>query len=309
MKLLCFLLLSFSVPIISENNDKILSNRENLRRHIVRLTSTESFRNFENIRTLNSAGDYIFDELKKTGLSPERQRYSVRSKTVFNVNAEIKKSESLKTILIGAHYDAAGNQDGADDNASGTAGLLELARILKSSEKSIHYNIIFSAFTLEEPPFFRTEQMGSYIHARSLFQSGRKIDLMISLEMIGYYSDQENSQEYPSFLMKPFYPSKGNFLAGTGRGKEKVWLKKILKAYEKYTDLPFEYLSTDLNISGTDFSDHLNYWKFNYPAIMITDTSFLRNPNYHEQTDTVDTLDFSRMKKAVDGLYFFLSME
>lgn len=309
MKLLRFILLLFPLQIISQNNDIMLSKAENLRRHTEKLASSGNYRNFRNIQTLNRAGDYIFDELKKNGLYPERQKYSVRGKTVFNVNAEIRKSDSLKTILIGAHYDAAGDQDGADDNASGTAGLLELARILKKNENSVHYNIIFSAFTLEEPPFFRTEQMGSYIHAQSCFQSGRKIDLMISLEMIGYYSDLENSQEYPSVLMKPFYPSKGNFLAGIGRGKEKVWLKKISAKYEKYTDLPFEYLSTDLNISGTDFSDHLNYWKFNYDAIMITDTSFLRNPNYHEKTDTADTLDFPRMKKAVDGLYFFLSTE
>ena len=307
MKFFWLFFLTLILPIISQNNDIILSKEEYLRKHISRLVSSENYRNFENIRTLNKAGDYIFNELKQYGLHPERQKYSAGGKSVFNVNAEIKKSDSYKTVLIGAHYDSAGDQDGADDNASGTAGLLELARILKLSKKLIHYNIIFSAFTLEEPPFFRTEKMGSFIHAQSCFKSGRKIDLMISLEMIGYYSDLENSQDYPSVLMKPFYPSKGNFLAGIGRGKEKVWLKKISKIYEKHTDLPFEYLSTDLNIPGTDFSDHLNYWKFNYSAIMITDTSFLRNQNYHEKTDTIQTLDFSRMKKAVDGLYFFLT--
>ncbi|WP_061234863.1 M28 family peptidase [Leptospira interrogans] len=296
------LLLIISLPSYSENLDSKVETIEN---HIENIINCGDFRNFYSEKNLRRSIQYIESQFALNKIKTKKQTYKVKDTEYHNIIASIGPQNSEK-IIIGAHYDVAGEQQGADDNASGVAGLLEIARILKKNESRLKYNFELVAFTLEEPPYFRTENMGSYVHAKSLSDKKEKVKFMISLEMIGYFSDERDSQSYPNFLMSLKYPSKGNFIADIGKSKEEKILEEIAASFEKENKITFEYFSTDISIPGIDFSDHLNYWKFGFNAIMITDTAFLRNKNYHKRSDTIDTLQFEKIKFVIEGLVFFL---
>ena len=200
-----------------------------------------------------------------------------------------------------------GNQPGADDNASGVAGLLEMSRLFQSLKTKPKFRIDFVAYTLEEGQFFKhpfARHYGSYIHAKSLAQAGISVRAMIGLEMIGYFSDLPNSQKYPLFFFRWFYPDKGNFIAVVGKWGQGRLVKKVKKSLAALSQVPVESLAALSFIPGVSFSDHQSYWQFNYPAVMITDSAFYRNKNYHKPSDTADTLDFDRMAEVIKGLYW-----
>ena len=209
--------------------------------------------------------------------------------------------ENASRIIIGAHYDVCSNQQGADDNASGVAGILELARLLK--DKPLRHRIDLVAFSLEEPPFFNTQRMGSYVHARSLYENKVPVTGMISLEMIGYYSDKENSQEYPLSVLKWIYGNKGDFITIVQKSLRGDFAAKFKKLALENNSITTKSFRAPSFLGGIDLSDHKNYWSFGYSAIMITNTSFYRNHNYHTANDTLSTLDISRMALAIDGVY------
>ncbi|RHX89526.1 peptidase M28 [Leptospira yasudae] len=296
------ILLLISVPGYAENRNSKVEIIEN---HIENIIKGGDFRNFYSEKNLRNSMYYIESQFALNKIESKRQSYKVNGTEYHNILASVGPKNSEK-IIIGAHYDVAGEQQGADDNASGVAGLLEIARILKQNENKLKYNFELVAFTLEEPPYFRTEIMGSYVHAKSLSDKKEKVKFMISLEMIGYFSDEKNSQKYPNFLMGLKYPSKGNFIAGIGKSREEKLLEEMADTFKKENKIPFEYFSTDISVPGIDFSDHLNYWKFGFSAIMITDTAFLRNKNYHKSSDTINTLQFDKIKFVIDGLVLFL---
>ncbi|RHX78775.1 M28 family peptidase [Leptospira yasudae] len=296
------ILLLISVPGYAENRNSKVEIIEN---HIKNIIKGGDFRNFYSEKNLRNSMYYIESQFALNKIESKRQSYKVNGTEYHNILASVGPKNSEK-IIIGAHYDVAGEQQGADDNASGVAGLLEIARILKQNENKLKYNFELVAFTLEEPPYFRTENMGSYVHAKSLSDKKEKVKFMISLEMIGYFSDEKNSQKYPNFLMGLKYPSKGNFIAGIGNSREEKLLEEMADTFKKENKIPFEYFSTDISVPGIDFSDHLNYWKFGFSAIMITDTAFLRNKNYHKSSDTINTLQFDKIKFVIDGLVLFL---
>jgi Zn-dependent M28 family amino/carboxypeptidase len=211
--------------------------------------------------------------------------------------------ESGPRVVIGAHYDVAGNQPGADDNASGVSGLLELARLLSTDSAKLPMRIDLVAYTLEEPPYFRTKHMGSWIHAKSLKDSSVDVRIMLSIEMIGYFRDSEDSQRYPSKILGWFYPSKGNFISVVSNFGSHFASSSFVSLMKEGCGVPIERLTAPASIPGVDFSDHLNYWECGFDAAMITDTSFLRNDNYHETTDTPESLDYARMAEVVNGVY------
>jgi hypothetical protein len=159
------------------------------------------------------------------------------------------------------------------------------------------------AFSLEEPPYFRTPQMGSAVHANSLRDQGIPVKAMISLEMIGYFSDASNSQHFPAAILKAFYPSQGNFVGVVGTLSEGLLARRMKATMRAASLLPVHSINAPTLVPGIDFSDQLSYWKAGYPAVMITDTAFYRNPNYHTEGDTAGTLDYKRMAMVVDGLY------
>jgi Zn-dependent M28 family amino/carboxypeptidase len=265
-------------------------------------TLSESFvpRDESHPENLDRCAAYIRREFESANARVSEQPFTVQGKTYRNVIAHFGP-ETKEVVVVGAHYDTAGPLPGADDNASGIAGLLELARLLGSVQSPIRVELV--AYTLEEPPFFRSEQMGSAIHAKALKREGAVVRVMLSLEMIGYFSDARDSQHFPSSVLSLFYPTEGNFISVIGKMGDGILVRKIKKAMSGATNLPVYSINAPRLIPGVDFSDHLNYWLEEYPAMMITDTAFYRNANYHTSGDTAERLDYRRMGQVVEGVY------
>ncbi|WP_020558428.1 M28 family peptidase [Thiofilum flexile] len=204
------------------------------------------------------------------------------------------------SLIIGAHYDAHESQPGADDNASGVAGLLELARLL--SHASLDRPVTLVAFTLEEPPFFRTPDMGSAVYAKALQEQGTAVELVMILEMIGYYSDEPDSQSYPLPLMSYLYSDRGDFIAVVGDLGSMGIVRQTKADMRQAMTLPVYSINAPRLLPGIDFSDHRSFWARGFPALMITDTAFYRNLNYHSKADTWDKLDYVRMADVLRGV-------
>ncbi len=235
-----------------------------------------------------------------------RQSYQVNEENFHNIIVEFLPSNATVDdayIIVGAHYDTVHGYPGADDNASGVAALLELARLFFENPQSVTQPIQLVFYTLEEPPFFRTNNMGSFIHAASLRQKSQNINIMIALDMIGYYSDKQGSQHFPLPFLDLFYPDQGNFIAIIGNYANMGTVRKVKHSFKTATDLPVYSFNAPAFVAGVDFSDHLNFWKQGYPAVLITDTSFNRNTTYHTEQDTADRLDYKKMAKVVKALY------
>lgn len=279
---------------------------EQIKAHLietVRMLSEEiGQRSYMDITNLNKTASYIEERFSSFGYDVERQPFDYNGNRYFNIIGEVKGSGDSPDgcIVIGAHYDTVVGTPGADDNASGIAGLLELARL--TSEQQPAKTVRFVAFCLEEPPVFMSSRMGSYVYAESLKARRAAVEGMISLEMLGYYSDRVGSQYYPSSLFKLFYPDRGDFVAFVGNIASKNFTRKVKQSFQLVSDFPVESLNAPSLIPGVDFSDHRSFWKFGYPAFMITDTAFYRNPHYHAPSDTSSTLDYDRMARLVAGL-------
>jgi hypothetical protein len=227
------------------------------------------------------------------------QEYDVDSTKYRNIIASYGPEDG-KRIIVGAHYDTFGEQNGADDNASGVAGLLEYARLLKGRELPIRIDLV--AYSLEEPPYFRTESMGSFIHAKSLKDSSVNVALMISLETIGFYSEEENSQTYPDPQMNAVYPNQGNFIAIVSKSSQYEKGQFLVDQINLHSTIKAYHISAPSSVAGIDWSDHMNYWKFEYPGFMITDTAPYRNKNYHKETDTIELLNLDKMAIVLNGI-------
>lgn len=302
MKIFLTILLVFNLLLACKTEQPAAnySNRQQVKENLETITRGFGYRDYLNVAALNKVAAFIHSELSKYCDTVFYQEFKVNGTTYKNVIAS-QGTKNDSRIIIGAHYDVCGKQEGADDNASGIAGLLELARLLKS--ESLNYRIDFVAYTLEEPPFFGTKQMGSYVHAKSVFEEKQIIKGMICLEMIGYYSEAANSQRYPVKMLKPIYGDKGDYITivekfGSGRFCAKI--EKLMKKHQQITTKTFK---GPKKLQGIDFSDHRNYWAFGYDALMITNTAFYRNPNYHEISDKLETLDVEKMCRVIDGLY------
>ncbi len=243
---------------------------------------------------LDRAAAWIRRELEEAGGRVEDQPFKARGAIYRNAIAHFG-SETHDRIVVGAHYDAAGPYPGADDNASGVAGLLELARLLGETPPPLHVELV--AFTLEEPPSFTSPAMGSAFHVASLKERGVPLRAMIALEMLGYFTDVPGSQQYPLPILKLFYPSRGNFIGVVGKLGQGALVRRIRNAMRRATPLPVRSISAPVSLPGVDFSDHRSYWDAGYEAVMITDTAFYRNPNYHTEHDTPETLDYVRMAR------------
>lgn len=287
-------------PLFSKINVALSASADPraLKVHVRTLASVLPPRNHDP-NQLNIAAAYIFMVLESYG-APEYQEFDVPGASSRNVILRLSP-ETGPLLVIGAHYDVVGTLPGADDNASGVAGLLELARLL--AHTPLHAPVELVAYALQEPPHFGTQHMGSYRHAARLKASGQPVTLMLSLEMIGYFRDEPDSQSYPLPGLGLIYPTTGNFIAAIGRLREMNAVRDIKRFFQVKTDLPIYSLTAPPLIPGVTLSDHRNYWSHGFKAVMITDTAYLRNPNYHTAADTPDTLDYARMAKVVDGIY------
>ncbi|TGE20030.1 M28 family peptidase [Hymenobacter elongatus] len=271
-----------------------------LRRHLVALTTTPEPRNYQHLASLNQAADYIRRQLQAAGSRLSEQPYLVQGNTYRNVIGSFGP-ETGPRLIVGAHYDVCGEQPGADDNGTGVAALLELARLL-GQQPALPYRVELVAYTLEEPPFFRTKNMGSYVHAKSLHDAGVEVKGMVALEMLGYYDDRKNSQDYPLGPLKLVYGSRGNYVTVAQKFGNGRFGRQFARRYKASAALPVRRFKAPAWLPGIDFSDHLNYWQFDYAAVLLTDTAFYRNKHYHEPTDTLDRLDMRRLALAVDAL-------
>jgi hypothetical protein len=280
----------------------IKARKERLYKDVEFLCNIRPYRNYRNLDSLEKACRYISGEFASFGYAPVEQLWEAEGSEYKNIIASYRE-EKERRLIIGAHYDVAGDQEGADDNASAVAGLLETARLISENQPALDYGIDFVAYNLEEAPFFNTEKMGSFIHAKSLNESGVNVLGMICYEMIGYFSDERGSKEFPSEEVAKLYPDNGHYIVVVG-------IEKCRKFNALVHGLMLE--SKEIAVERIDFpdsnelaarSDQRNYWKFGYDALMINDTSFMRNPNYHLESDTIDTLDFDKMTGVISSSY------
>ena len=315
-KLFIFIIIFFIAIIFFLNRDintseyypTVSVSKDNLYRTVYDITHTEKAREYDNPEILVNVSKYINNKFKEYGYKTEIQQYTIKNEIFENVIASYGDSE-LPRFILGAHYDQAGHfkNAGADDNASGVAGLLEIARLINLNKPKLNYRIDFVAYTLEEPPIFQSNNMGSYKHAEYLNTNDIDVIGMAVLEMIGYYSEEENSQRFPYPINKfNLYPNTGNFIAIVSNFPSNDIRLELKKSFLK-TNINTETLLFPSSIKGIiDLSDHNNYWKFDFPAVMITDTAFFRNENYHTPYDTIETLNFDKMAEVVKGTYWFL---
>jgi Zn-dependent M28 family amino/carboxypeptidase len=301
MKTLFLILASLTIAAASDIKPETVA--PNLKATVNYLSVDIGERSWNDLKKLGRAAEYIEDKFRSSGCPVKRQAFFYSGKTYYNIIAEVKGTGVADDgiLIIGAHYDTAKGTPGADDNASGVAVLLELARLaaLKPAQRTVR----FVAFCLEEPPVFGTEHMGSYVYAKSVKEEGVKVYGMISLEMVGYFCDEKDCQQFPLSCIGWAYPDQGNYLAFVGDISSGPFTRKVKKSFTTASSLPVESLNTFSSVTGVDFSDHRNFWKFGFSAFMITDTSFYRNHNYHEAQDTPETLDYKRMSELVRGIY------
>jgi Zn-dependent M28 family amino/carboxypeptidase len=270
----------------------------NLRRHVSRLSEHIGERHMWKEGSLDRSAEYIESELQAAGYRPVRHKFTAYGRPVCNLVA-VKPGSIDDTIVIGAHYDSVPGSPGADDNASAVAGLLELARLMKSD--SSRYTIHFVAFANEESPCFGSDYMGSMRYARFLKEIGAKIAFMVCLEMIGYF-DKRQAQRYPLRFMRHFFPKKANFIGVVSNLQTGRIALSLAAKMRQGADIPVACLVSPLPVGGIDRSDHSAFWQHGFKAVMITDTAQYRNFNYHKETDMIGTLDFDAMGQVVTAL-------
>jgi Zn-dependent M28 family amino/carboxypeptidase len=276
---------------------------DNLRRHVAAVASREH--NLFRPEELEASARYIERAFAALGYTVAAQRYAVGSIEVRNLEVEVAGgARRSEIVVVGAHYDSVAGAVGANDNGSGVAAVIELARLMRDSRPA--RTLRFVAFVNEEPPFFKSEAMGSRRYARRARERGENIVAMFSLETIGYYSDRPGSQRYP-FPLGLFYPSTGHFIAFVSNLGSRPLLHEALAAFRRHAKFPSEGVAAPAFVPGVDWSDQWSFWREGYPALMVTDTALYRYPYYHTMEDTPDKLDYERMARLVAGLHRMLS--
>ena len=272
-----------------------------LNAHVVAVASEEH--NAGHPEALERSARYIEATLSGLGYAVSRQEFETEGVKVRNL--EVRRAGpgagNARLIVIGAHYDSAQGAVGADDNGSGVAALLELARLLKSVQPAAGLEMRLVFYVNEELPWFATEKMGSLVHASGLAREGREVVAMLSLETIGWYSDAQGSQRYP-FPFNLLYPSTGDFIGFVANPRSRSLLHRVIGSFRRHAAFPSEGAVGLESIAGVSWSDQWAYWKFGWPAVMVTDTAPFRYPHYHTLRDTPDKLDYERLARVVQGL-------
>jgi Zn-dependent M28 family amino/carboxypeptidase len=290
---------SYSGAFASLSNDEKQISA-NLKKHVEMLAGTIGPRNTLRYQAPLEGARYLETNLQSEGYQVESQEYVVEGKTVRNLITEIPGAAlRSEVVIVGAHYDTVFDCPGADDNTSGTAGLLELARILKTAHPA--RTVRFVAFVNEEPPYFQTPSMGSLVYATKAHASHENIVAAISLETIGMYSDKPGSQHYPAGFGL-LYPARGNFIAFVGNVASRRLVRDMVRSFRLAAEFPSEGSAVPGWIAGVGWSDHWSFWQEGFPAAMVTDTALFRNPNYHLPSDRPETLDYDRMATVIPGL-------
>ncbi len=274
---------------------------QRLRQHVVAVASVEH--NLRQPAALDAAARYLEAELVSYGYRVERQEFEASRQKVRNLWVTLpgQRAPGQRVIVVGAHYDSAHETAGANDNGTGTAAVLELARRLKDLGDVASSDIVFALYTNEEPPYFKTHLMGSRVHAKALKAAGAPVQAMLSLETMGYFSDEAASQKYP-WPLNRFYPTQGNFIAFVGTTTDLRLVRSAVKSFRSHAQFPSEGIAAPRFIPGVDYSDHAAFIDEGYPALMVTDTAPYRYPHYHTREDTPDKVDYDRLARVVQGL-------
>jgi hypothetical protein len=290
---------SFSGPFATPTPDEAqLAGR--LRTHVNKLAVEIGPRCVTQPRGLAQSVDYLAAQFAAMGYTCRTQAFEVFGVPCRNLEVELPGGGRREEIVvIGAHYDTCLDTPGANDNGSGVAVLLELARALASAKPA--RTLRFVAFANEEPPYFQTGQMGSLVYARACKARGERITAMLALETMGFFSDAEDSQRYPP----PFnllYPSRGNFIGFIGNLGSRPLVRQCVRSFRAHAQFPSEGGALPGFVTGVGWSDHWAFWQVGYPALMVTDTAPFRYPHYHQDTDTPDKLDYARLARVTLGL-------
>jgi Zn-dependent M28 family amino/carboxypeptidase len=276
---------------------------QRLEAHVRVLSETIGERHFQRPQALAAAEQYLREQLTALGSPLREHEFFVRGQRFVNLEVCVPRRPGAEPepgcIVVGAHYDTVPGTPGADDNASGVAALLELVSELGHTPLRRTLRLVF--FPNEEPPFFPDAGMGSAAYAQELAREGAKVHVMLSLEMLGYYRDAAGSQHYPPGLSL-FYPDRGNFIGFVSNLASRRRLHEVERAFAAESSFPCESLAAPEWTVVVGLSDHRSFWQHGYPALMVTDTAFLRNPHYHRATDTADTLDYERFADVTAGL-------
>jgi hypothetical protein len=280
--------------------------RDRLRAHVYELGGRIGERNWPHYEGLKQARAYIENQFQAAGYAVSTRPFLHRGETFHNVEAVSPGNDAAAgCIVVGAHYDSVEGSPGANDNASGVAAVIELARALRG--RRLWSSIRFVAFANEEPPYFNTgEGMGSVEYLRTFENPRHSIRAMLALETVGFYSDEAGSQHYPP-LVGMLYPDRGNFIAFVGNIRSRGLLRTAVRRFRIAATLPSQGTALPSSIPGVSWSDHRSFWEAGIPALMITDTAPFRYPHYHRSTDTPDRLDYIRMARLVEGLEHVLA--
>ncbi len=285
------------LPPLSEEEAE-LSGR--LRGHVQALAETIGERNVFKRGTLEEAAQYIDAAFSELGHEPGGQSFLVHDQTLHNIVAEQPGgARADEIVVVGGHYDTVDGCPGANDNASGVAATLEIARLLAGG--AYPRTIRYVSFVNEEPPFFQTPQMGSLVYARRCRERKDNIVAMLSLETIGYYSDAPQTQQYP-YPFKYFYSSTGNFIGFVGNIGSRGLVRQCIGSFRRHTKFPSEGAVLPEWVPGAGWSDQWSFWREGYPALMLTDTAPYRYPHYHSEQDTPEKIDYDRMARVVAGV-------
>ena len=282
---------SGELPPLTEKETAISAS---LRRDVEMLAGEIGVRNHQSYANLLKAADAIEERFEKAGLVVARQTFETRGKSFHNIEVELAGSGGI--VVVGAHYDTAFFCPGANDNGTGVAALLALAEAFAKDPPS--RTIRFVAFCNEEPPFFRTEFMGSRVYAKRCKEREEDIVAMLSLETMGFYSDEEGSQEYP-FPLSLCYPSKGDFIAFVGNVASRGLVRDLVRSFREKGRFPSQGGALPGWLPGVGWSDHEQFWEIGVPAVMVTDTAVFRYPYYHFPQDTPAKVDFDRCARVV----------
>jgi Zn-dependent M28 family amino/carboxypeptidase len=271
-----------------------------LKRDVTELASTIGIRNWLTHARLETAADYLEKRLKESGFAVSRQTYTVDGNPFHNLEVEIRGATAPdEIVVVGGHYDSVVSCPGANDNATGAAATVALAAAF-AKEKPAR-TLRFVAFTNEEPPHYRTDEMGSVVYAKRCRERKENVVAMVSLETMGCYSDREKSQSYPAPLSL-FYPSKGNFIAFVSNVSSRRLVKQAIRVFRDQVKFPSEGAALPGMLPGIGWSDHWSFWEQGYPAFMVTDTAPFRYAHYHTPQDTVDKVDFDSLARVTEGL-------
>ena len=282
-----------------------LASPERIRDDVSRIVTTWGARPAEASEKLSRMADDMVATLRRTNTRVSLQTFFVSGVPFQIILAEHGHESKAGTVVLGAHYDTAPGTPGADDNTSGVAALLELNRLFADHPPPV--KVILAFYPLEELPASQTQDMGSFVHASQLRRAGENVQLMVSLESIGYFSASQGSQRYPLRVLRWLYPSNGNFLAIVGEASLSAATLELKRAFSVATNLEVKSINAPRALEGVSLSDHRSFWLNGFDAVMLTDTAMFRNPHYHQPSDTAETIDADKIAQAVDGLMFFIA--